>query len=292
MATYSKTHVLIDSRDRKAGTPSEYYVALQPKIRDVVKLKFNTFDGGAFPYTFREDTLYVIDTGRWSSIDEQWGYRRVTVRIPMGLYTLDELVSLLNAHFIRVRIRIEYSEIDHRVIISKCNGYFSSRSLADGSDPPYYRYTAASPEGRNTYVDTLLGFPRGWAIAPDESVYAVRSSYAVQKQFLPNTLMIAFSNFPSKVVSSSGIIGELAIPYTSRTFDFQTNKITWSENTMFSTEIETYAEYIDHLGIRIVDSRTGEKYHFMEEHIIQVEITHADVKSAKPFPNGDLSLLD
>lgn len=282
--SYTTTHVLIDSRDRKAGTPSEYYVALQPKIRNVVKLKFNTFNGGAFPYTFREDVKYRVKVGYRPNSTSPWSVRDTEILIPKGMYNLPELVALLNTNFYQLRMRIEYSEIDHKVTISKCQYYYSSSS--------HYEYTAMSDEGWNTTVDTLIGFPKGWIVGSALDFLGCRSSYAVQKEFLPNTLMIAFSNYPSKVVSSSGVIGELAVPYTSRTFDFQSNRITWSENQMFNSEIHTYAEYIDHLGIRIVDSRTGEKYLYMEEHIIQVEITHADTMDAKPFPAKDLNLLE
>lgn len=285
MATsYTTTHVLIDSRDRKAGTPSEYYVALQPKIRNVVKLKFNTFNGGAFPYTFRDDIRYAVRVAWRTTGSSVWTFSDTEILIPKGMYNLPELVALLNTNFYQLRMRIDYSEIDHKVTISKCEYYYNSGNT--------YEYTAQSAEGRNTLVDTLIGFPRGWAVSSAQNILGCRSSYAVQKEFLPNTLMIAFSNYPSKVVSSSGVIGELAVPYTSRTFDFQSNRITWSENQMFNSEIHTYAEYIDHLGIRIVDSRTGEKYLYMEEHIIQVEITHADTMDAKPFPAKDLNLLE
>ena len=275
--TYSKTHVLIDSRDRKAGTPSEYYLELQPKLRNVVKIRFNTFNGGAFPYTFREDIIYTFRVGTMY-FGQPWTFSDVQIKIPKGMYTLRDLMDLMNSYFYSARIRFEYSEIDRRVTISKVLYWFDIIQLS---------VQAVSQTGQNVMVDTLLGFPRGWALAPENTFFGVRSSYAVQPQFLPDTLMITFSNFPSKVVSSSGIIGELAIPYSARNFDLMSNRISWSENHEFESEIECYAEYINHLGIRIVDSRTGEKYMFMEEHTLQIEVTHGDTMDAKPYPNPE-----
>lgn len=274
--TYSKTQLLINSLDRKAGTPAEYYVELQPKLRNVVGFKFNKFSGGAFPYTFKKDILYTLTAGH--TIGGAWTYRNIEINIPRGLYNLFELINLMNTYFYFARIRFDYSQLDRRVKISKVQYYY---------DADQYLVTAVSSEGQNVLVDRLLGFPRGWAIGPELGAFGVISSYAVQPQFLPSSLMISFSNFPSKVVSSSGIIGELAIPYTPRTFDYQSNRIEWSENSEFESIIQCYAEYVDHLGIRIVDSQTGEKYQFMEEHTIQVEIIYSDVMYGKPYPNND-----
>lgn len=283
--SYARSNILVDSRDRRAGTPSEYYVELQPKLRNVVKLRITGFSGGAFPYTFKQDTYYYITAGFQATPAEPWTYFEVRITIPMGMYKLPELVDLLNSYFYQARIRIQYNQLDRRVHISKSQMYY---------DGDQYLVTAVSQEGRNTLVDTLIGFPRGWAIGPELTTYSVYSSFAVQPEFLPDTLMISFSNFPSKVTTSSGIIGVIAIPYTSRTFEWQSNRIFWTENTQYLCEVETYAEYINNLGVRITDSRTGQKYTFMEEHTIHIEVTHADVMEAKPYPVTNIhpSLLE
>ena len=276
--TFSKTQILIDSRDRKAGTPSEYYIELQPKIRNVVELKVNSFTGGAYPYTFKVDTLYTIRSGYRNAVGLPFVYTTYDIKIPRGVYNLTELISLLNSYFYNARVRFSYDQVDRRVTISKVQYYYADI---------LYEVTAASQPGVNTYVDTLLGFPQGWALDPDFRSFGIRSSYAVQPQFLPNTLMVGFSNFPSKTVSSSSVIGIIAIPYTARTFDFQSNRIAWAENSEFPCKVECYAEYINRLGVRIVDSRTGEKYEFMEEHIMQLEVTSSDSMGSKPFPNAN-----
>lgn len=277
--TQSSSHIIIDSRDREAGTPSEYWITLQPKIRNVVMLRFLSFSGGAFPYTFKEPTTYTF-----TSIQYNFGTttaKDITILIPPGSYDLKKLLALLNTFFFVSRIRFAYDDVTRKVVISRVQSWFMPGVSG-------VQYSGRSLPGRNTFIDTLLGFPDGWVIGFDPD-FAIQSTSAVQPEFLPNTLMIAFSSFPSKVVSSSGTIGEIAIPYNSRTFDFQTNQIHWTENSQWKVEIECYQENIDHLGIRIFDSRTGERYSFMEEHTIQIEVIHADTSGQKPYPQNTIN---
>lgn len=288
--TYRKTNVLIQSKDRIAGTPSEYWISLQPKLNNVVKIRFNAFMGGAFPYTFREDTLYHVNSRVNKKDGLGWTDSSYDILIPQGMYNLKGLMNLLNSFFIASRARFSYSETNHRVSISRVEYYYQS---------PNYDYESSSMEGQNPYVDKLLGFPRGWVLPAWSSsvplaqrVYGIRSSYAVQPTFLPDTLLISLSEFPSQVCTSSGVIGTFMVPFTPRTFDFQSDSVYWSENSQFQVEIECYSEYINNMGVRILDSSSGLEYRFMEEHVLQLEVTHADTNS-KPYPanNGYVNFI-
>lgn len=210
--------IIIDSRSRLSGTPANFKVRFNPALKRVKKL---TLQSTFLPFNFNNVTSTYGNTLRFTLNTSGPYFDTVNnIVIPVGFYTMSELLTTLNQQIIQYfsdlgyssPISFSFSSIPNRVIINyNTSGGFDGATLT--FIPPAFDPTQLG-FARN-YLYLMLGLS-----GTTNTVYNYPLVATLYNSVLsnPTTIQLPFSyilmfieGLPAKVISSTQIASNFYI---------------------------------------------------------------------------------
>lgn len=250
--------IFIDSKNRVSGTPDNFKVRWQPQITDV---HFISLMSCVLPFNFNNVTSLYGNSLPFTLTSGVAAFSS-TLRIPIGFYSLDELLTFMNTALSRL-FNTHYSQpspisfslgtVPNRVLLSYNATYFTSPATLTFHIPPMDPTTKVVP----LHLFRMLGLP-----IDQDTVYAFdgHPSLTYTQPFplsasaqLPiSAILIHIESLPTKVITSAqvpanfyvdieiaNLRGDLiALPVSFKAYNDYFNSIELSRNQFNFAELK------------------------------------------------------
>lgn len=249
--------IVLNSQDRDNPLQSQngrYYIRLKPYCDQVFAVQLKSFVGSITPYNVNESSNY-----------------RLVITIPGGVtftYFIDFIFSpgdwplqaILDVLNDQLYLRFSYNETTGKVIVERLGTWVGT---ATGSD---YPATALNTIG------ALIGFPQGFTVLTTDN--AIQTVYAVQPHQVTGSILIAFDEYPTTVLTSGGAGAGFHIPLSHGVYDSKDKKLYFTEQQVYKQTIRLNNKRADRIGIRILDAKSGSPFVFVGPHIITLNLMY------------------
>lgn len=248
--------VTINSADRERGTPVKYRIDLNRNIIDAVEVQLLQMSGNYIGHTVKVETNYTVRYYRLYTLSSTYSYADYTFNIPVGTYTMDELLKILNC---TAYVRFEQAEANGFITIK-----YVRPQLEDGVFQMIYCTGFSSPvnpgvnDNLYTDINEIIGFPQGWRITATDGL-AIRSLASVNTDIAANSsAAITIEEFATNSTSTGGKSHTFVVPLNlGSTVDPKEGTFNFTRNSNFPQVVYLNKFSGNMLTVTISDIKTG-----------------------------------